>query len=292
MRYFLLLCFLLNVLRSFGADVIDWQKSFGGNFDDSTIDAICTSDGGILFVGFTESTGAGGKDAWAVRLTSVGDVMFIKTFGGSQNDFFTSVTEDADGGYLACGQKQSESTGYLEAWLVRFDKSGELDWEKTYAVSERGHASFVTSNADGKGYTLVATREEKSDHDMNIWWLKLNPKGSMVLQSISNKRFLNDEALSATVTADGSTIVAGYICDNANDKNLYISKFDKRGTELWSQNFGGEKDEYAVSVLPISGDRFFVCANTETKGQGGCDTWVLILDKNGRILSENTIGGI
>lgn len=277
---------------SFAGDVVEWQKQFGGNFEDKALSVLQTADGGSVFVGWTESTGAGGKDGWVVKLTPSGDVAFEKTFGGVKNDYLCSVDEDYDGGFVACGQKQNEQSGYLDTWVIRIDKSGQLDWEKTYAVSAFGSATFVSYNAEDKLYTLIASREEKTDHDLNVWWMKLNKKGAMTLQSVSSKRFINDEALTALSTADGSTITAGYIADKFNDKNVGLSKIDKRGTELWSQNYGVAKNDYAVAVIALSEDRLFVCANTESKGQGGSDAWVLIVDKNGRILAENTVGGV
>lgn len=287
---YLLLC--LIHISSFAGDVLEWQKQFGGIYEDRAVAVMPTSDGGSIVVGSTESSGAGGKDGWVIRLGASGDILFEKTFGGVKNDYLCSVAEDYDGGFVTCGQKQNEQSGYLDTWVIRFDKTGKLDWEKTYAVSALGRASYISYNSDDKLYTLIAAREEKTDHDLNVWWMKLNKKGAMVLQSVSSKRFINDEALTACNASEGSAILAGYIADKFNDKNVSLSKIDKRGTEIWTQNYGGAKNDFAVSIIALSDERFFVCANTESKGQGGADAWLLIIDKNGRILVENTIGGV
>ena len=47
-----------------------WNKTFGGLNSDSSYSVQQTSDGGYILAGFTESYGAGGQDAWLIKVSS------------------------------------------------------------------------------------------------------------------------------------------------------------------------------------------------------------------------------
>src|SRR2546422_11724697 len=53
---------------------IVWQKTYGGTGDDEAFSVRQTSDGGFIVAGVTFSFGAGGPDAWVLRLDGSGTV--------------------------------------------------------------------------------------------------------------------------------------------------------------------------------------------------------------------------
>lgn len=281
-------CFTLM----FANDLHMWQKQYGERFDEHVSCAIQTVEGGFLLAGWTQSKGSGGKDGWVVKLTASGDVFFEKTFGGTKDDLFNSVVQDPNGGFLAVGQKVNEMSGYHEVWLVHFDEMGKKDWERKYGQTRYSNALQVIYTPDDKGFLLLASREEKGDHDMNAWWLKLNRKGLMQWQSISQKRYLNDECFDIVQTTDGGYISVGYVADKYKVKNLYITKVDKRGTQVWTQEYGGEKDDEALKILKDSDRSYVVVGNTSSKGSGQADGWAILIDDVGRIIKEQTYGGV
>ena len=46
----------------------EWNKTFGGPEEDAACSVQQTSDGGYIVAGWTESKGAGGGDAWVIKL--------------------------------------------------------------------------------------------------------------------------------------------------------------------------------------------------------------------------------
>ena len=77
---------------------ITWQKGYGGSDSDAARFIQQITGGGYILAGDTESFGAGGYDNWVLKLDSNGDVIWQKTYGGSYNDYGSSIRENADDG--------------------------------------------------------------------------------------------------------------------------------------------------------------------------------------------------
>ena len=105
---------------------ISWQKTYGGSDRDEAYSIQQTSDGGYIVGGYTESFGAGGKDAWVLKLDSSGDVSWQKTYGGSNDDEAYSIQQTSDDGYIIGGYTESFGAGGEDAWVLKLDSNGDI----------------------------------------------------------------------------------------------------------------------------------------------------------------------
>jgi hypothetical protein len=97
------------VLR-FGPDEkLLWQKEFGSAKGDGAMSIAPAVDGGLIVAGRAASKGAGGTDAWLIRLDKDGEILWDKTYGGSHDDSFQSIQMLADGGFITAGETSSKS---------------------------------------------------------------------------------------------------------------------------------------------------------------------------------------
>eukprot|EP01022_Parablepharisma_sp_SALTPOND_P001165 TRINITY_DN105725_c2_g1_i1.p1 TRINITY_DN105725_c2_g1~~TRINITY_DN105725_c2_g1_i1.p1 ORF type:complete len:1460 (-),score=75.94 TRINITY_DN105725_c2_g1_i1:591-4970(-) len=87
-----------------------WSKTVGGSGDEEARAAKETPNGGILFAGYTDSKGAGGKDAWIFRTYANGTFVSDKTYGGTGDDEFKSLYVASDGKFAAAGGYYSAGT--------------------------------------------------------------------------------------------------------------------------------------------------------------------------------------
>ena len=53
---------------------VEWQKTFGGEYDDLANSIQQTTDGGYIVAGWTESFGSGYEDVYILKLNSKGEV--------------------------------------------------------------------------------------------------------------------------------------------------------------------------------------------------------------------------
>ena len=106
---------------------IIWDKTFGGSQNDEVFSGIKTADGSCAVCGYTESKGAGGYDAWIAKLDENGEMVWDKTFGGSDEDVARCIIQAEDGGYVLAGYTESKGAGRYDAWVVKLDENGNLE---------------------------------------------------------------------------------------------------------------------------------------------------------------------
>jgi hypothetical protein len=89
-----------------------WNRNFGGEQDDGASDIIAQGQG-YLLVGYTDSTGAGMRDAWVIKVDAAGTKQWEQTFGDAGNSRAWAITATAEGDYGIAGNSNGD------AWLLR-----------------------------------------------------------------------------------------------------------------------------------------------------------------------------
>ena len=147
-----------------------WSRTYGQkeqtNFFTSFVQ---TNDGGYVLAGATSEGAAGGLDFWLVKTNSAGDTQWSKMYGGANDDEAKSLVQTTDGGYAIVGNTASFGAGNSsQAWLVKTDSSGNLQWTRTY----KGSANSLIQTSDG-GLAFAGSEED------NAWLVKTDSVGNM-----------------------------------------------------------------------------------------------------------------
>jgi hypothetical protein len=84
-------------------------------------------------------------------------------------------------------------------------------------------------------------------------------------------------------------ILAGYTESfGSGKKDVWVIKVDERGREVWNMTFGGERDDEASAVLPVS-DGYLIAGSTESFGDDR-DGWLIKIDFQGNEVWNATFG--
>jgi len=106
-----------------------WTKTFGGASHDKGYSIQQINDRYII-AGSTNSYGAGSYDAYLIKISSNGDILWTKTFGGVDLDWVNSVQQTTDNGYIIAGRSDSYGAGGPDVYLIKTDVNG-LSIEET-----------------------------------------------------------------------------------------------------------------------------------------------------------------
>jgi hypothetical protein len=140
---FLLVAVALSLLIFSSNVQADWEKTFGGAYDDGGRFVRQAEDGGYIIAGSTVSFGAGGYDVYLVKTDALGNMQWQKTFGGAWNDGGYCVQQTTDGGYIIAGQTQSVGAGEYDVYLIKTDALGDQQWQKTFGGANRDIGCFL-----------------------------------------------------------------------------------------------------------------------------------------------------
>jgi|GEM_PF-2058358 len=117
------------------SDKMEWKSFAGGLAADGGEQILVTADGGYAALGYTNSSGAGYRDVYVVKLTTTGQVEWTRTFGGKSTDWGYDFQETEDQGFLISAGSKSTGQNATDIWIIKLDKMGEKEWDKVYCTS-------------------------------------------------------------------------------------------------------------------------------------------------------------
>jgi len=179
------------VVRISDSGQLVWEKNYGGDEIDEAYGIVSSGDGDYLIVGNTRSSTGdislnnGAADVWVVKIDADGEIIWEKTYGGTGFDAGRAIVRVKNGGFILAGNSRSgdgdlsENRGQNDAWILKIDAMGNLEWQKTVGGTQIDLAHGVTELADG---TVIAVGESASA-DFDI----LGNKGFTDMLTISIK---------------------------------------------------------------------------------------------------------
>ena len=238
-----------------------WQKSWGGNRDETFSKILKTPDGGFIVVGSSNSTdieglpNKGSSDAIIVKYDKDGNMLWQKNWGGNDSEDFKQMIQTQDGGFIVVGSSLSTdieglpNKGSIDAIIVKYDKDGNILWQNSWG---------------GSGNDVFKNILETFDYG----FLTYGYSFSEDIQDLPNKDY-----------ADSTIIV----------------KYDKDGNLLWQKSGGGDDDEGEFKYIFETTDGGFTAyldsRVTNSEGLISYDAIIVKYDKDGNLLWQNTWGG-
>jgi len=280
---------------------IEWQKCLGGSSDETAMSVKQTTDGGYIVTGYTYSNDGdvsgnyGDFDYWLVKLDPVGNMEWQKTYGGSNGDFAYSIQQTADGGYVMAGYTISEdgdvsnNHGEGDAWVVKVDSSGNMEWEKSFGGSGSEEATYIQQTADN-GYILAGGTTTQNDGDVSgyhgikdYWVVKLDETGNMEWQKCLGGSGY-DSASSIQQAIDGGYIVTGTTESTDGDVSgngqgfsiAWTVKLDASGAIAWQKCVGGGGT--GANDIQQTTDGGFIFIGWQILSVFDTDVWVIKLE--------------
>lgn len=259
-------------LTSSGAHV--WSKRFGGAnnqrgqnvaFDAAGDIYISGWFAGALDLGGGALTSAGGDDTYVAKLTSSGDHVWSKRFGGAGDDHIKDIAVDAAGnasivgdfpGTINFGGGNLTSAGLNDIFLAKLDASGDHAWSERF-----GDAADQLGGA-----------------------VKVGPGGDVIITGAFN----------------GSANFGGGSLTSAGSTDIYVAAFTGAGAHAWSKRFGDASEQRALGIDIDSDGAAYVTGDIQGTADfgggaltsaGGRDHFLTKLDATGAHVFSKRLGG-
>ncbi|KAF5425180.1 MAG: hypothetical protein C5S44_00570 [Candidatus Methanocomedens sp.] len=257
----------------------EWNRTFGGIYNDNGWSVQQTSDDGYILGGTIESLNPNGgrkysDDAWLIKVDVNGNEQWNKTF---RDLYIRSVLHLHDDGYIFVGIKPTERSPTV---LVKTDVNGNQQWSKSFF--DLGDAQSIQQTSDG-GFILAGKSYGAKGTDARL--VKTDSNGS---EQWSKTFGLDGVYTTSSVreTPDGGYILTGHIWwdENPGPREVWLLKADSNGTEQWNMTFGGAGQD-RVNSFQNTLDGGYILA-----GRTGGDAWLLKTDANGNEQWDKTFG--
>ena len=229
-----------------------WQKSYSSLGDDIAFSVIFDFNSGYVFAGTYNN-----QNLWVVKLDLNGDVLWQKTYVSQSNfdDFAKSIIQTTDAGFLIIGRKDTSSLGRsYDAWVLKLDSSGNLQWEKTFGSpgSDYGESAVIAMGGD---YLIAGTTDRLMAGEWQPWIMKMDKQGNMLWQKFYDPGYLR----SVRATFDGGIYFAGL---SLPDGKFWAVKANGNGDLLAECNQVTPGDFDFVNLNSVAADTSATSQNT------------------------------
>ncbi len=302
---------------------VQWKKTFGGNLPDGSKSLVTTKDNGYILTGFSYSNNndfngmnKGSSDVFVIKLNFDGDLIWKKTFGGSEDDSGNSIITTNDGGFVITGNTYSNNLNFnlkkndsSDIFVMKIDSDGDILWNKILGGSGNELGNSITSTSDD-GYVLTGTTSS-NDGDFNgmnkgnqdIFVVKLDSIGNIEWKKTFGGSG-NEQGNTITTTDDGKFLFTGvttsidgdFVSLKPEGNNIFVMLLEPTGDTVWNRTFGGSGFDYGWSITTTTDGGFVLTGRTFSNdgdfsgmNKGSSDLLVMKLDSNGNLNNTSSI---
>ncbi|MFX1500449.1 MAG: hypothetical protein ACFFDH_05725 [Promethearchaeota archaeon] len=268
----------------------EWNKTWGGSDGEIGDEIRLDGSGNILITGETQSYGAGNYDVFLLKYDSDGNLLWNITWGGSESEYGNGIEIDSLENILTIGSTMSYGAGYNDVFLLKYNSSGNLLWNKTWGGSGLDEGNGIV--IDGSGNILITGATQsygagatdtlllKYDSDGNLLWYK------------TWGGFGYECGFGIAVDGSGNILITGSTSSyGAGEDNTFILKYDSDGNLLWYKIWGGNDNDCGDGITLDSSGNAFITGGSRSYGAENYNVFLLKYDSNGNKLWNTTWGG-
>jgi len=271
-----------------------FQKIIGGTNDDLANAVQQTSDGGYIIVGETRSYGTGNRDVYLVKLDSLGNTVYSKTYGGNVEDYALTLDQTTDGGYIIGAHTGSFGQGGHDYYLIKTDSNGDTLFTKLYGGTAPDGIYNLHQTVDG-GYIIGGHTSSFGAGAHDYYLIKTNANGDTLWTKTyggSSGDYFRS-VVSLELTENPYYVIVGETLSfGTGGIDILMARTDGfTGDLIWSKTYGGSTNDYAYGIYETSDVGLIIVGHTNSFGAGGMDIYVIKTDLWGTIQWSKTYGG-
>jgi hypothetical protein len=292
-----------------------WSQTFGSTGEDGASTLAVDGSGNVIVGGWT--TGAltdepnhGGHDAFIRMFDPKGEEQWTIQLGTEGEDATEGVATDGRGQVYVAGRVEGVLSGQTEAgggdafggaytaegekvWLLQFG-TDKLDWGEDVAVDADGNV-FISGSTSGafpgeENASLADNYVGRFDAEgVTLWTQQVGSDEGNGATSVVVDKHGNLYLVGSTLGPLPGTVHIG-------SGDMFVSKYDIAGVELWSREYGSIGGDAAIgAALDEAGNLYVVGAargiwDGQVRVGGFLDAFLLVFDPAGQLLKTIQFG--
>ena len=262
-----------------------WTRTYGGTEYDDVNSIQQTPEEGFILVGSTKSYGAGQGDVYLIKVDSMGDTLWTRTYGFMLPDAGNDVQITADSGYIIVGMADYNfdfsTTGHI--YLIKTDKNGDTLWTKKYGGALMDLGFSVKETLDG-GYIITGHTKNFAVGGEDVILVKTDVDGNLEWEKTFGGA-ADDYGYSVLETADSSFVVTGFTNSfGAGLDDVYLIKTNSTGDTLLTMAYGGPGYEAIFggsSIVQNAAGGYTIAGYHSDFGSSNWEALLIKTDDNG-----------
>jgi hypothetical protein len=268
-----------------------WAKSAGGNRGEGVFGISTDASGNVYLTGLYTSltlafdsitlTNAGSSNLFVVKYNPLGNVLWAKSAGGTEQDRATAINIDANGNLYITGQFTSPSITFgnytlvnrgprtQDYFIVKYDASGKALWAKSAGGQSPVFSRDISTDAYGNVFVTgeflsstitfgTTTLTSKGSYD--IFLVKYDSSGNVQWAKSTGGKKSNDAGFAISTDSKGNAYLTGCYDDSSitfgsttlhsdGSVDFYIVKYDALGNVLWAKSAGGTGLDMGMGIV-------------------------------------------
>jgi len=291
-----------------------WATYYGGSGSDFDLRITTDAVGNVYIGGSTYSTDfpvtqnafqsslSGDYDAFIVKFTTSGVLLWATYCGGSATEFTRGLATDSGNNLYICGMTKSRdypvTAGAFQtsikgnkvkrdAFVTRFDQYGGMAWSTYYGGSDWDEPHGMTiddaNNVVVTGFTASDDFPTSSGAmqtalvgEGDAFVLKFGSAGNRIWATYLGgpsweagcgvaTNASNDIVIVGNCEGSGFPATAGaFQTTSAGDYDAFVAKLTAAGSKIWATYYGGSSDDGARDVTIDAGGNIIVTGETES----------------------------
>lgn len=271
--------------------------------------------GNIIVTGSIQITDAtpSHHDIFIAKLTSGGQVLWKKTFGGDRDDHGLGLLVNSENDIVLIASTNS-NTGFVHSkygWddivVCRISSDGDINQLVFFGGDFIDEPTHILQNNAGNYILTAASRSSSGDITQNFgqfdfWIAELDPSFALIWQKtfggtdddmpIKTIQLYNGSYL----TLGSTSTYEGDFYDNRGDDDVLLVNFESYGNKIWQKCYGGAQKDAPADILQLPKGGIMVAASTlsstidVSENNGGYDAWLFTVNGDGDILWEQSYG--
>jgi hypothetical protein len=260
----------------------------GGEGFDFPFSLIETSDNHMLMVGFTNSYGATGLDAWIAKMDTNGKIIWNTRIGGGGDDRAISVVETDDQNYLVVGQTDSWGNGNADGLLLKIDSSGKEIWKKTFGTPNVDRTFSIIESADGN-FLLQGLTNANYPGNSDILLIKVSGNGEELWRKVIGSP--RGDIAHAMIRKDNNNILLiGYTAKNSYPlSDPLIIVIDDVGNVLAEYTISYSKDIRLMHGFYLKTNKLYCAGYIKDSPEGPSDALLMHFDFENKTFAATRI---